>query len=296
MIPKGSPVWVAVGTMLGAITEIAQYVDNGRRYPYSCQLGQGLFVSPAIDYGSRPNASYSRLTLHMGNWNSVWRYSSYDPDTLNITGPGGVGQLGEWVYWGTMHIPYIGFYMNAQSIYGDIDTVPPEVQYAMYYATFRTTSIWRGRRLGLTNQEIQLVYGEQYLGAMIMRTDWVMVPTGWTPLNMPPPGTVNPYFGTPAGSSGFFNPNNNYSWVVLPFSDATGNHLFFGTMDQTLIGSNDITRSQRHQLPIPGQRQSRCRHVALQQPSVVGAGRRPPRRPPNSRTVPVISSNTAFAA
>ena len=121
--PEGESVWVAVGTMLGAITEIAQYVDNGGGIHILANSGQGLFVSPAMT----TVAGQTRLIADnaaYGQWNSVWRYSSYDPDTLNITGPGGVGQLGEWVYWGTMHIPYIGFYMNAQSIYGGIDLVP----------------------------------------------------------------------------------------------------------------------------------------------------------------------------
>ncbi len=237
--------WVTVGNMLVAVTEIAQYVDNSGGIHVVANAGAGLYVSPAI------NPILGGLTvLDAWSWENVWSYSSYDPDSLNITGPGGVGQLGEWVYWGTMHIPYIGYYMNAVSIYDGIENVPSDVQTAMYYATFRTTSIWRGRNLGQANQEIQLVYGEEYLGDYVGGT-WQMIPTGWTPLNPGPPYT-NPIFGTPVGSSGFYNYNNNYSWVVTPFTDPDGNqHLFWGTMDQTLINNSDISnlKDTNYQFP-----------------------------------------------
>lgn len=240
--------WVRVGLVSGTVTELAAYVANEETRIVANAAG-GLYVSPAMVNGYL-------WPINAYRWRRIWQPSVYEPDTYarQTYGPGALGQLGEWIYWGTMHIPYHASLTNAIYRFGSVDNVPQTVtgktpsgsdrtlDYDLFYGTARTTSVWRARNLKSSNPEIQLVYGETHLGAW-NGTTWFPVPTGWTPLNMPSPAVTHSYFGTPVGSSGFFNASNNYSWTVeaANFNDGTGPHLFFGTMDQAIIDSTDVS-------------------------------------------------------
>jgi hypothetical protein len=210
--------WEVVGRVLGSVAELSDYVDGNGRSRIVANASGGLYVSPPIYLAGLAAAQ-------AGNWKRVWQPAVYEPDTTTIPtyGPGGVARLGEWVYWGTQHIPYHAFYRASEVIYKGLENVPDQT--ALYYGTFRTSSIWRARNLEGATPVIELLYGESQLPAYDGAA-YTLRSTGWTPVS---------------GTSGFGNPLNNYSWVALSFKDGTGEHLFFGTMDQSLATGGDVS-------------------------------------------------------
>jgi hypothetical protein len=196
---------------------LTEYIDTGGRSRIVVNA-KTVWVSPAIAPGTG-----GLLPSQMSAWKEIWSPAQYEPDTVTRSTyvGGGIQYFDGWVYFGTMHIP--GNAMNkhinctSEECFGEPQD--PSEYLALYYGTFRATSIWRVRNLESADPEVQLLYGEAQLPAYNPATrtfDLVANAGGYVPLY---------------GSSGFGNSYNNYAWVMA----AVGGRLFAGTMDSAYL-------------------------------------------------------------
>jgi hypothetical protein len=206
-----------VGIVKGFPRELTEYVDASglSRIVVSAKT---MWVSPAI-----PQRQAGLLPAQQGQWTEFWSPASYDPDPVTMATyvGGGMQSFNGWVYWGTMHIPgnAMATHESCTSTYCYGEPANMAEYYALYYGTFRATSIWRARNLESGNPEVQLLYGEAQLPAFNPTThsfDTVSNVGGYVPRY---------------GVSGFGTRLNNYTWVMA----AVDNHLFAGTMDSTYL-------------------------------------------------------------
>ena len=205
----------AVGALPNAGANIAIYANNQlavSTWPSGAgrAIGAGVYVSPqAGSQGLTPSDA--------ANWKEVFLFRNYEPDlALKSAYFGGdLAFFDGWLYWGSMHVP--GLSAVTHSLVYGANAAANEADLAV--GTWRSTSLWRGRNLGASNQEIELLYGEKKLA----KYDWnpvtqtgtktfSMVPTGWTPKY---------------GKSGFGNIFNGYTWVMA----VANGSLFVGTLD-----------------------------------------------------------------
>jgi outer membrane protein assembly factor BamB len=206
-------------------------------WPGLLRQGAGLWMSPRI-----PNGGLRRW--HALWWRELWNSDEYEPDELlNLSyGGGPVASFDGCIFWGTMHVPYLGYQIYTL-MYGEPET--DAGQRMLQDNTLRTTSVFRGslvRRAGLwgwlvPDFDYDLLYGEP---EFTVWTNPDLGTNGWetVPNNM---GGVEPLYG-PMGFekdwrarrvSGVCNyyqdePSSNfYSW-----SSAVANgQLFWGTLD-----------------------------------------------------------------
>ena len=222
-----------VGRTTADVANVTLYVDgNGQNRIAATTVpirspaggngaGVGVWISPVIPSGGLTSANAS-------GWRLIWTPSQYDPDQVvsrfGYAG-GAVQYFDGWLYWGTIHLQS----SKALSIqetctkpycFG-MPSNPQELQ-QLAQAVYRTTSVWRGRNLeNPRTREIQLLYGESELPAVVAPKTFEMKPTGWTPLY---------------GPSGFGNPGNEYIWQMAVF----GGRLYLGTFDASALqGSTD---------------------------------------------------------
>jgi hypothetical protein len=181
----------------------------------------GLYMSPPIPEGGFTPASAT-------SWTKVWGAEQYEPDLVTAAtyGGGALASYGGYLYWGTMHVPFLAGEANLQfysDYYGSNPTQEQTV--AAFLGTHRAISIFRGRNFTDANPkgEEQVVYGESSLPAFAPATGWTLQPTK---------------MGTPLyGSSGFGNFFNNYTWSMAVYN----NKLFVGTMDWSYL-ANDLLK------------------------------------------------------
>jgi len=214
------------------------------------ELGDGEGVCPGLFFGC--------------DWDWVWSPYDYEPDEVivNTYGPGAIAQGGNCLYWGTNHVPYRST-LQSQQTYSDSYELD-------YWLTNRVSTIWRACGEDPDDLTVELLYGETELGAwdetaepgytdddgVFHQGNWVLTPTvGQTNAYRPGLPRTEPW--TPvngAGSSGFFNYATSYSWVATRFIDTvggTGEHVFFGTLDQTMSGGGDIRDLQGSNYQFP---------------------------------------------
>lgn len=178
--------------------------------PTTQQMLAGLWLSPNFAEGT-PGLNAEDAT----KWTNVWNAKQYEPDrVMSATyGGGGIATLGDYVYWGTMHVPMKASTAYAQ-LYPPVDDAAAKAQVKN---TQRAITIWRGKDLGLPTQKIELLYGETELPVYdTVTSTWAMKPTNWTPLY---------------GKSGFGNFFNNYTWRMT----VVDNRLYVGTMDWSYL-------------------------------------------------------------
>jgi len=180
-----------------------------------------LWMSPDIPPGGLTE-------LDQLAWIPVWTYPNYDPNpfTAATTGGGALMSFDGYLYWGTMHVPFMATAVQMQLL-------PPDpmwdnettISYLLssVMGNHRAISIFRGRDFGLPTQDIELLYGESELPAYV-NNSWVIVP--------------NNMGETPAyGGSGFDNFFNNYTWTMSLLHD----ELYVGTMDWSYLAADSLT-------------------------------------------------------
>lgn len=179
----------------------------------------GLFMSPEIPAGGLTAA-------HAAVWQKVWDILDYEPDpvTAFTTGGGALASFDGYLYWGTMHVPFMSAsaHMNLYP-----PACPDDLCMATYiattlYGTHRAISILRGKDFGAPGEQIELLYGEESF-PVYENGAWVVEPNKM--------GSVPLY-----GSSGFGNFFNNYTWTAGVFRD----ELYFGTMDWSYLAEDGL--------------------------------------------------------
>ena len=220
-----------VGRPSADVANLAMYVDGNGNHrlaattvPIRSSSGAdgasiGVWISPPIPAGG--------LTANEADqWQQVWSPSQYDPDVImsrfGYSG-GAVQYFDGWLYWGTIHLQNskaLSIHENCSRSY--CFGMPANLQEAQQLAQgiYRSTSFWRGRNLeDPGTREIQLLYGESELPAVVAPKTFETKPTGWTPLY---------------GPSGFGNPSNEYTWQMAVFDG----HLYIGTFDAAVLQSD----------------------------------------------------------
>ena len=174
-----------------------------------------LYMSPPIPAGGLTNADAD-------GWQPVWQASDYEPDAVTAAtyGGGALHSFGGYLYWGTMHVPFVSLLAHF-NVYGAPDNAADVV--AAILGTHRAISIFRGQGFGTAGQEVELLYGRSLLpvydpdvlpgiGAWVLQSN-----------NM---GAAPLY-----GASGFDNFYNNYTWTMREYAG----QLYVGTMDYSYL-------------------------------------------------------------
>ena len=220
-----------VGRPSADVANLSMYVDGNGNHrlaattvPIRSSSGAdgasiGVWISPPIPAGG--------LTANEADqWQQVWSPSQYDPDLIMARfgySGGAVQYFDGWLYWGTIHLQNskaLSIHENCSRSY--CFGMPANLQEAQQLAQgiYRSTSFWRGRNLeDPGTREIQLLYGESELPAVVAPKTFETKPTGWTPLY---------------GPSGFGNPSNEYTWQMAVFDG----HLYIGTFDAAVLQSD----------------------------------------------------------
>lgn len=191
-------------------------------------------------------------------WTRVWGADQYEPDPFVATtyGTGPLAEFDGWLYWGTMHVPSAPL-IKYESVHGEQDTYTRGLLEKGFH---REGSIFRGKNLGQSNQQIELLYGGQSLDKEMPLGYYPVLQNsgqqqqnpygGWWfcwwcfPTTSTGPTFVNTVnkMGTPKyGKGGFGNPWNNYIWTMAVYN----NDLYVGTMDHSEIVLEDTQYTQR---------------------------------------------------
>ena len=217
-----------VGRVTADVANLTLYVDGNARHRLAATTvpirspsggdgaGVGVWISPPIPPGGLTQAN-------AGQWKQAWSPQQYDPDPIvsrfGYSG-GAIQYYDGWLYWGTIHVQnskalQIHEKCTESYCFG-MPSTPDELR-ALTQGVYRSTSLWRGRNLeNPRTREIQLLYGESELPAVVAPKTFQMLPTGWTPLY---------------GPSGFGNPANEYTWQMAVFDG----RLYVGTYDASIL-------------------------------------------------------------
>lgn len=186
----------------------------------------GLWMSPLLPEGGLTPAEAA-------GWQKVWDYGMYDPDpvTAAVTGGGALASYGGYLYWGTMHVPFLAGIAHLRT-YGTPETEEEIIETLL--GGHRAISLFRGKNFGAENQRIQLLYGERELPTYVPGEGWVKLPNKMN---------TRPLYG----HSGFGNPFNNYTWTMSVYR----NQLFVGTMDWSYLFSEGLKTVLETQANLP---------------------------------------------
>ncbi|WP_432843333.1 hypothetical protein [Dactylosporangium sp. CA-092794] len=166
----------------------------------------GVWASPPLADG-RPGLNRDDTT----GWRQVWNVNQYEPDPVvaSTYGLGALASYGDYLYWGTMHVPL-------QATAAMVRKYKPanDQQGALAVKnTQRTASIFRAGGLDGGSPSVELLYGESALPVYDAKAGtWALASTSYQPKY---------------GASGFGNTYNNYTWSMV----VAGGSLYVGTMD-----------------------------------------------------------------
>ena len=170
--------------------------------------GTVLYMSP--DFGDDQKLSADDAS----GWKIVWQLSEYEVEPAAFQVGGALESYGDYLYWGTMHVPGTGLVYFAQ-MYPEAS-----VDAAAFLGTYRPIVIFRGKKFDTDQQKVELLYGTPYLPKYNKdAAQWKIVRN-----NM----KQTPKFGL-AGINNFFN---NYTWSMQLYQGK----LFVGTMDWLYLG------------------------------------------------------------
>lgn len=180
----------------------------------------GIWMSPPIPAGGLTEAHADPAAPEP--WSKRFAYTDYDPDLIVgvATGLGALASFDGYLFFGPMHVPTIGLYAHqlvADSFGYEID--PQET----LLNSSRAIAIFRGRNFGTDDEEIELVYGSDFLPALnplAPTPTWQIAPNrmGMAPL---------------FGPSGFGNVFNNYTWGMAVYRG----ELYVATMDWSYVAA-----------------------------------------------------------
>lgn len=217
-------IFEVVGWVDGDAAELA--VHNGR-----------IFVSTWPDFSKLFDDNYDYAGIWMSpfvgadglhhsdaqSWVKIWSANDYEQDeiTARMYNGGALASYEGYLYWGTIHAPMSAGLAHAE-IYGHWDSETGDIDLRKFLSallgTHRPISIFRGRKFGFPEEEMQVLYGLETMPAYIELStgseyEWQFLPNK---------------MGSPLfGSAGFGNLYNTYTWTMAEYK----NELFIGTMD-----------------------------------------------------------------
>jgi len=186
----------------------------------------GLWMSPVVP-------ADGLKAKHRDQWIKVWNVNDYETDKITAVtyGGGALCSFDGWLYFGTMHVPFLSTLAHAiaTGAYTNLPGATPEQIETyireVFWKTHRAVSVFRGRNFfapwtigGMSMEmggEFQLLYGYENLWTYDLEEQtWSLVAnkTKQRPL---------------MGGPGFDNPSNCYTWVMDTFK----NDLYVGTFD-----------------------------------------------------------------
>lgn len=210
-----------VGILPSTVAELAEHEDRVFVTTWPDTVGNGdtvagLYMSPTIPQGGLPEVG-----ADAASWQEIWSVSDYeaDPITRQTYGGGALASYGDYLYWGTMHVPSLSTLAHGAACenVGNSCTANSDPQ-DLFLNSERAISIFRARDL-TTAPDVELLYGYDSMPVFDPQDG------SWdTAQNLL---GESPLFGT----AGFNNPLNNYTWTMQVFDD----RLFVGTMDWTSL-------------------------------------------------------------
>ncbi len=203
----------------------AEFTIHEGRLVTSCWPGGGELGSPD---GGLPSVWYSPVIEAGGltfndrfGWEVLWESDDYevDPVMARMMAGGAIQSFDGKLYWGSMHVPFMAALAHMQVYFGDKNQKADEIDIINAIVhSHRAISIFMADNLGEPNEEINLLYGQEYLPAYSPYTGWQTVPnaSGYKPLY---------------GPSGITSQFNNYTWTMSVWDG----QLFIGTMDWSYL-------------------------------------------------------------
>lgn len=212
-----------VGNLDSMGAELAEH--EGRLFVATwpgCALA-GLYMSPSI-----PRRG-GLTTAHAGGWTKVWKADDYEPDpTVAGTYAGGaLHSFDGYLYWGTMHVPFLATAFALGSLNLDADksgSVDTNELLTTALGTYRAINIFRGRNFTY-HRKLEVLYGLRYFPVYDSSARSYTIASDTVHQNkMPDPV---PKWGLP----GFGNFFNVYTWSMAEFDE----QLYIGTFDWSYL-------------------------------------------------------------
>ena len=179
-------------------------------------FGAGIYLGPL--FGA--DGQYTSADAG-SSWGRIWAPAQYetDPVVASTTGGGAIAFWKGWLWFGTMQNNQSAALLHSSCTQPNCYGPPanPNENIDLLFNVSRAASIWRARVTSTGGPEVQLLYGQTQLPALVPGTKtFQMKPTGWTPLH---------------GDSGFNNPFVTYTWSM----SAGDNDLLFGMYDYRYV-------------------------------------------------------------
>jgi len=179
-------------------------------------LTAGVYLGPPLGADGQYDAGDARRP-----WVRIWSPLQYetDPVVASTTGGGAITFWNGWLWFGSMQNNATAASSHSKCAlpicYGPPAT--PQESLDLSFQTSRAASIWRARLVEGSGVEIQLLYGQSELPALVPGTrTFEMKPTGWT---------------ARLGAAGFGNPFVTYAWAAAAGTD----DLLFGMYDYRYV-------------------------------------------------------------
>ena len=203
-----------VGNVGSEVAELAVY--EGRLFVTTWPNLKATPPEAGSLYMSPPLPASGLTSADADAWLRVWQAGDYEPDPVTALtyGGGALHSFGEYLYWGTMHVPFVAAIAHF-NVYGQPAT--PAETIAGLIGSHRAISIFRGHDFGTASEELELLYGQQQLPTY-QNGLWLLMPNGMN---------AEPLWG-PSGLGNFYN---NYTWTM----DMFRGQLFVGTMDWSYL-------------------------------------------------------------
>ncbi|MED5617824.1 hypothetical protein [Ideonella sp. BN130291] len=182
----------------------------------SVTFAAGIYLGPLFGTDGQYTSADAAAT-----WTRIWSPLQYetDPVVAGTTGGGAIAFWKGWLWFGTMHNNSSTSQLHASCTAPACFGPPASVDENVYllFNVSRAASLWRARVSPTGGLEVQLLYGQTELPALVPGTKtFQMKPTGWTPRH---------------GKAGFDNPFVTYTWAASAGSD----DLLFGMYDYRYV-------------------------------------------------------------